>query len=71
MRDHASSATEIEDYKMSVPLSIMELEEHAKKTLNKMTWEYYFHGAAEEITRLDNIEAFNRYFPEDWAVEGC
>ena len=71
VNNHASSTTEIEDYKMSVPLSIMELEEHAKKTLNKMTWEYYFHGAAEEITRLDNIEAFNRYFPGDWYVERC
>jgi len=49
---------------MAIPLSIMELEEHAKKTLNRMTWEYDFHGAAEEITRRDNMEAFNRYIPE-------
>jgi hypothetical protein len=39
VKTHASSTTEIEDYRMSVPLSIMELEEHAKKTLDKMTWE--------------------------------
>ena len=49
---------------MAVPLSIMELEEIAKRKLDKMTWEYYYHGAAEEITRLDNVEAFNRYLPK-------
>jgi len=43
-----------------IPICIMDLEEHARRTLNKMTWEYYFCGAADEITRLDNIEAFNR-----------
>ena len=44
----------------AVPICIADLEEHAKKVLDKMTWEYYFHGAGDEITRLDNIEGFNR-----------
>jgi hypothetical protein len=44
-----------------VPICIADLEEHAKKVLNKMTFEYYFHGAADEITRIDNFDAFNRY----------
>jgi (S)-2-hydroxy-acid oxidase len=45
----------------AAPICIADLEQHAKKVLNKMTWEYYFHGAADEITRLDNLEAFNRF----------
>jgi hypothetical protein len=58
------ATTQTEDLTMAVPLSIMELEEIAKRKLDKMTWEYYYHGAAEEITRLDNVEAFNRYIPK-------
>jgi hypothetical protein len=43
-----------------VPICLADLENLAKKKLDKMTWEYYYHGAADELTRLDNLEAFNR-----------
>jgi hypothetical protein len=56
----ASGMAETDSTRM-VPICIADLEEHAKKVLNKMTFEYYFHGAADEITRVDNLEAFNRY----------
>jgi len=46
------------------PICVADLEQLAKKKLDKMTWEYYYHGAADELTRLDNQEAFNRY--ESW-----
>ena len=49
---------------MRILLSIAELEEIVKRKLHKMTLEYYYYGAAEEITWLDNIEAFNKYFPK-------
>lgn len=44
----------------SAPICLAELESLAKKSLDKMTYEYYYHGAADELSRLDNIEAFNR-----------
>jgi len=43
------------------PICISDLEDHARKTLDKGTWAYYYHGAADELTRVDNIDAFNRY----------
>ena len=44
----------------SAPICLSELESLAKKSLDKMTYEYYYHGAADELSRLDNVEAFNR-----------
>jgi len=42
------------------PICISDLEDHARKTLEKGVWAYYYHGAADELTRVDNIDAFNR-----------
>ena len=42
------------------PICLADLESLAKKKLNKMTWEYYYHGAADELTRQDNLDGFNR-----------
>jgi hypothetical protein len=44
----------------SAPICLSELESLAKKSLDKMTYEYYYHGASDELSRLDNVEAFNR-----------
>jgi len=51
----------VSDSASTVPICIADLEKHAKTVLDKMTYEYYFHGAADELSRLDNIEGFNRY----------
>jgi hypothetical protein len=48
------------DSRSLIPLSIADFEAHAKLTLDRMVWEYYFHGSSDELTRKDNREAFDR-----------
>jgi hypothetical protein len=43
-----------------VPICIADLETYAKSKLDEGTWNYYYNGAADEITRRENVEAFNR-----------
>jgi isopentenyl diphosphate isomerase/L-lactate dehydrogenase-like FMN-dependent dehydrogenase len=43
------------------PLSIADLENYARQKLNKGIWAYYYHGAGDEITRVDNSQVFNRF----------
>jgi hypothetical protein len=58
---HIVTMAAVSDSASTVPICIADLEKHAKTVLDKMTYEYYFHGAADELSRLDNIEGFNRY----------
>jgi isopentenyl diphosphate isomerase/L-lactate dehydrogenase-like FMN-dependent dehydrogenase len=42
------------------PICVGDLESYAKSKLDEGTWNYYYNGAADEITRRENVEAFNR-----------
>ena len=48
------------DSATTVPICIADLETYAKSKLDDGTWNYYYNGAADEITRRENVEAFNR-----------
>jgi isopentenyl diphosphate isomerase/L-lactate dehydrogenase-like FMN-dependent dehydrogenase len=48
------------DSSTTVPICIADLETYAKSKLDEGTWNYYYNGAADEITRRENVEAFNR-----------
>src|SRR5271154_919225 len=47
----------------NAPICLSDVESLAKKSLDKTTYEYYYHGASDELSRLDNVEAFNRWTP--------
>jgi hypothetical protein len=49
------------DSKPFIPLSIADLEAYSKVNLDRMVWEYYYHGASDELTLRDNHDAFNRF----------
>ena len=49
-----------EEPKMTLPVSVADLEEHARKILPKFIYDYIAFGATELQTLHDNVQAFRR-----------
>ena len=56
------------DSQVARPICIADLEKHCRKTLDEPIWQYYFHGADDELTRVENAVAFNRFISAAWSL---
>ena len=46
--------------KTNTPINLNEFESLAKSLLDKPAYDYYSSGANDEITLLENLQAYNR-----------